>query len=294
MKKLYDLWPFNFGTIKRQDFSAAKVVVLPIPYEATVSSGTGTSAGPQAIIESSRELDELDDPKETGEVIGLHATDIFTLDEVNVSKNSALEAIAGIEQAVNNEVIRHNKIPLMLGGEHTITIGAVRALRKKYRDISILHLDAHTDLMNSLDGTKYSHACTMRRISELKIPFVSIGIRNMNPEVREYIKAKKLKNIYFAPEIPPLEKILKGLTKNVYLTFDLDCLDPSIMPSVGTPEPGGLGWYQVLEIINKVAAKVNLVGADVVELKPIPGLDAPNFLAAKLTYNIIINLLRNK
>lgn len=290
MKKIYNTWPFNFGAIHKQDFKKAKVVIVPTPYDATTSFNAGTREGPYAIISSSRYLDELLDSK--GEdLIGLKSTDIFTLDEVEISKNSPKEAIDGVEQAITEEVLKDNKIPLMLGGEHSITLGAVRALKNKYPDISVLQLDAHADLMDEHEGTKYSHACVMRRIRELGLKTVSIGIRNLNIEIQEYFKDQKIENIYFTPFLPPFEKILQGLSENVYLTIDLDVFDPAIMPAVGTPEPGGLGWYDVLNLIKKIAPKKNIIGADVVELCPIPGMVAPDFLAAKLTYQLITNIL---
>lgn len=128
---------------------------------------------------------------------------------------------------------------------------------------------------------------------DLGTPIVQIGIRNINTEIADYLKVKKLKHTYFAPKIPPLSKILNGLTKNVYLTVDLDVFDPSIMPSVATPEPGGLGWYEVLKIIEAIGKKKKIVGADVMELCPIPGLEAPNFLAAKLVYKMIRVCIKN-
>jgi agmatinase len=181
----------------------------------------------------------------------------------------------------------------MLGGEHSITLGAVKALKKKYKDLSVLQLDAHTDLMNEYEGSRYSHACVMRRILDQKIPAVQIGIRNMNTEIDGYLKKnpKQEKNIYFAPGLPDADEVAGKLTKNVYLTFDLDAFDPSIMPSVGTPEPGGLLWQEAVDFIEQISKKVNIVGADVVELMPIPGLHAPDFLAAKLVYQIIKAIL---
>jgi len=292
MKKLYELWPFNFGAIHNQDFTEAKIIIVPMPYEGTVSFNVGTSNGPYNIIANSRYLDELFDSKGS-DLIGMQSTDIFTLNEAELSKNSPKEALMGVEQIIGQEVLKFDKFPMMLGGEHSITYGAVKAIKKKYKDVSVLHFDAHTDLLNIHEDCKYSHACVMHRIKDLKIPSVSIGIRNINTEIKEYIKKNKIRHIYMAPEIPTVDQILKGLSKNVYLTFDLDCLDPSIMPSVGTPEPGGLGWYDTLKIIEEISKKVNLVGADVVELKPIPGLDAPDFLASKLVYNIIKNKLAN-
>lgn len=285
MKK-YQLWPFNFGAIHHQNFGKAKVVIVPVPYDATTSFNAGTRNGPYAIINSSRFLDELWDGG-GDDLIGVKSTDIFTLDEVEISKDSPKEALLGVAQVIENEVLAHNKMPLMLGGEHSITFGAISAMVKKYPDLSILHLDAHADLFDEYEGTKYNHACVMRRVRELGVKVVSVGIRNINSEIRQYFKNQGMKDVFFAPKIPVIAKITQNLTKHVYLTVDLDVLDPSIMPSVGTPEPGGFSWYEVLKIIQDVAKVKKIVGADVVELSPIPGLVAPDFLAAKLVYNII-------
>jgi agmatinase len=285
MEKHYQKWPFNFGAIHNQSFQKSKVVVVPVPYEGTTSFNGGTRNGPYAIINNSRYLDELFD-SHGDELIGVGATDIFTLDELELSANSPKEAVEGVEQAILDEVLKYKKIPLMLGGEHSITLGAVRALKKKYSDLSVLQLDAHADLIDVYVETKYSHACVMRRIKELGIKTEQVGIRNLNAEIKDYFKGGQAKGVHFAPKIPTAE-ILKGLSKNVYLTVDVDVFDPSIMPSTGTPEPGGLGWYEVLNLIEKVAKAKNIVGADVVELAPIPGIVAPDFLAAKLVYKII-------
>ena len=292
MKKLYETWPFNFGAIHKQDFKQAKIVVAPVPYDSTSSFKGGMREGPQAIIENSRYLDELLGDKEADVLIGVKSTDIFTLDEIVVSRNSAKEAVDGVEQAIAGEVLAHNKIPLMLGGEHSITLGAVNAMKKKYPDLSVMQFDAHTDLIDEYEGSKYSHACVMRRVMEQGIKTVQIGIRNMNTEVADFIKSHK-PLIFEAPGLPPIEKALKGLTKNVYLTFDFDAFDPSIMPSTGTPEPGGLYWFETIKFLEGISKKINIVGADVVELMPIPGLHAPDFLAAKLVYKII-NCILNK
>jgi len=294
MKKPYfQTWPFNFGALRNQDFEKAKVVIIPVPYEATTSWKAGTREGPYDIISASRQLDELFFKKG-----GFINFPVFTMKEVELLGDTGEEAKRGMEQVVS-EILDYNspttlplsrapkkKIPFLLGGEHSITLGAVRALYQKYSNLSVLQLDAHLDLLDEYCGSKYTHACVMRRIKDLKIPTVQVGIRSIDPESKDYIKKEKIKNIFQAPEIP-VEKILKGLTKTVYLTIDLDVFDPSIMPSVGTPVPGGLGWYEVLDLIEKVAKKKNVVGADVVELCPIPGLVAPNFLAAKLVYKIM-------
>ena len=278
-KKPYlQTWPYNFGAIKNQSLEKAKVVIFPVPYDITTSWRGGTREGPAAIIMASRQLDELF-------FKGGNPSPIFTWEEVELAAEVGLETIRGLEEIVSS-VLRKDKIPFLLGGEHSISLGGVRAVKKKYPNLSVLQLDAHPDLLDEYCGSKYSHASVMRRIRDLKIPTVQVGIRSIDPEVQEYIQKEKIKNIFEAPQIP-IDKILKGLTKNVYLTVDLDVFDTGIMPSVGTPVPGGLGWYQVLNLIEKVAKNKNIVGADVVELLPIPGLVAPNFLAAKLTYKII-------
>ena len=294
MKKLYETWPFNFGAIHKQDFKKSKIVVTPVPYDATSSFKGGMREGPYAIIGNSRYIDELLEDASGEKLTGLKTTDIFTLDEIVLSRNSAKEAIDGVEQAIYDEIVKHGKIPLMLGGEHSITLGAVKALKKKYKDLSVLQFDAHTDLMNEYEGSQYSHACVMRRILDLKIPAVQIGIRNTNTEIEEYLKKSKNISVYKAPGLPEAEEIAGKLSKNVYLTFDLDALDPSIMPSVGTPEPGGLLWHETISFIDEISKHVNIVGADVVELMPIPGLHAPDFLAAKLVYEITKAILAKK
>jgi agmatinase len=294
-KKLYEQWPFNFGAIHEQDFEKAKIVIAQIPYDSTASYGGGQRNGPQAIISASRYVDELLD-SHGGKLVGLKPTDVFTIDEIVVSRNSVEEAMQGIEQAIDEQIVKKNKMPLVLGGEHSISYGVVKALKKKYSDLSVLQFDAHADLLNEYEGSRFSHACVMRRISELGVSIAQVGIRNMNKEIEEYLakNKKQAKNLHFAPGIPSIAKILSGLTKNVYLTFDLDALDPSIMPAVGTAEPGGLLWNETIKAIEEISKKVNIVGADVVELAPIPGFEAPNFLAAKLAYQIILGMLNKK
>jgi agmatinase len=198
--------------------------------------------------------------------------------------------VKGVENAIQNEVLSHGKIPFMLGGEHSITLGAVRAMRKKYSDLSVLQFDAHTDLIDEIEGSRFSHACVMRRIQEEKIKTVQVGMRNYDTDIKAYIKRERCP-VYDAPGLPKAKEVAKKLTRNVYLTFDLDAFDPSIMPATGTPEPGGLYWNETIKFIEEISKHVNIVGADVVELMPIPGLHAPNFLAAKLVYNIIKNIL---
>lgn len=283
-KKPYlQTWPFNFGAIKNQNFKKAKVVIIPVPYDITTSWRGGTRGGPYAIISASRQLDEMffirDNP-----------FPVFTYEEVELSSTPGEEVIWGLEEIAGN-ILKKNKLPFLLGGEHSISLGGVRAVHSKYPNLSVLQLDAHPDLLDEYCGSKYTHTCVMRRIRDLKIPTVQVGIRSIDPETKDFIKKEKIKTIFEAPKIPQ-EKILKNLTKNVYLTVDLDVFDPSIMPSVGTPQPGGLGWYEVLDLIEAVAKNKRIVGADVVELCPIPGMVAPDFLAAKLVYKIINYIIK--
>lgn len=275
------LEPFNFGGLAEQNYAKAKVVVFPVPYDSTTYYKPGAKEGPRAIIDASRHM-EIYDIK-SGK--SLKDTDVFTLEELEPSKNSPKETLSRVEKVIA-QILADKKIPFMLGGEHSITAGAVWAFAKAQKDFSVLQIDAHSDLRDVFEGTKFHHASVMRRVREKVPSVVQIGIRSMCSEEAEYIEKKKIKNIFFAPNLP-MEKILSSLKKNVYLTFDIDALDPSIMPATGTPEPGGLGWYETLEFLEAVAKTKNIIGADLVELAPIPGLIFPDFLAAKLACKII-------
>lgn len=273
---------FNFGTTEN-NFQEAKVVIFPVPYEVTVCYGTGTKKAPDAIISASKYITEFDIELQKN----LDEIGFFTLKEFEPSKNSPKEAIEEIENQVEKIINEaKDKFFLMLGGEHSITLGAVKAFLKKYPRLSVLQLDAHADLYDKFQETSFSHACTAKRIHEMNLPVVGVGIRGLSNEEWKFIKEKDIKSIFYAPEIP-VEKILGLLNDDVYLTVDMDVFDPSIMPAVGTPEPGGLGWYEVLNLIREVAKKKNIVGADVVEFSPIPGFIASDYLAAKLVYKII-------
>jgi len=268
------LEPFNFLGLNEQNYEAAKVVIFPVPYNSTTYWKSGTKDGPQALIEASRhiELYDLETKKNLAE------TGIFTLPFLEPSKNSPKETTERIKKVVT-QILGDNKFPLMIGGEHSITLGAIQAFKEKFGDFSVLQIDAHSDLRDEFEGTKFHHACVMKRTKDLGISITQVGIRSVS-------EGEKLENAFFAPDLP-VEKIISTLKEKVYLTFDLDGLDPSIMPSTGTPEPGGLLWYETLKLIKEVAQKRKIIGADVVELDPIPGLAAPDFLAAKLVYKII-------
>ncbi|PIP23634.1 MAG: agmatinase [Candidatus Nealsonbacteria bacterium CG_4_10_14_0_2_um_filter_38_17] len=277
------LEPYNFGGLEKQNYKSSKVVIVPVPYESTTYYLSGTKEGPWAIIDASRHMELYDIEKDTN----ASKVGIFTLEELEPSKNSPKETVLRVENVVA-KILEDGKFPFTLGGEHSVTLGAVSAFKKKFlHNLSVLQMDAHTDLRNEFEGTKFHHGCVMRRIvDDLKLSVTQVGIRSTTEEEMIYIKESKKNSIFYGKQYE-IEKVISTLKENVYLTFDLDALDPSIMPSVGTPEPGGLGWYESLDLLKAVAQSRNIVGADVVELSPIPGLIAPDFLAAKLVYKII-------
>jgi len=285
--------PKNFLALpeKLSNFKKSEFVILPIPYEESTTFVKGTKFGPQALISASQELELFDCelgfyPSERG---------ICTLDELEILASNTEKMLERIED-VANSILEEGKFLFSIGGEHTITMGLVRAFKKKYPGLSVLQLDAHADLRDFYQGSKYSHASVMRRIGEL-CPYAGVGIRSISEEELSFAKKRKIR-LSFAHKIKDdlsfFDEVLKFLSDDVYLTLDLDFLDPSIMPSVGTPEPGGLGWEKTLNLLKKLAQTKNVVGFDVVELCPVPGFFAPNFLAAKLIYKIMGYVISGK
>ncbi len=266
------------------NFDEAKVVILPIPYDATVSYQSGSRNGPGAIITASKYVELYDDELEADfSTIGIH-----TAEAMEIVKSGPKEMLESIEEEAS-EIISAGKFLVSLGGEHSISSPLVKAHAKKYKNLSVLQLDAHADLRESYQGTIYSHASAMRRIREIT-PAVQLGIRSFSEEDANLIKKEKLpvlKSIDILNGDGWKDMIKKNLTEKVYVTIDIDVFDPSIMPATGTPEPGGLGWYKVLEILRFVSEEKRVVGFDTVELMPIPGLVAPDFMAAKLIYKMI-------
>jgi agmatinase len=290
----------NFGGIS-SDFSnyeKAKVVILPLPYEKTTSYIQGTKKGPQAIISASYYLELYDEElkKEPYEV-GLHTLNEFIPQE---------ESLEGSLEQIHQRflpLIKTSKLIVTLGGEHSLSLPIVRAFKTRYPNLSVLYLDAHADLRDEYEGEKYSHACVGRRISEIS-PLVEVGIRSLSKEEADYIEKRKLKVFYNyqiedkkdppAARLPArqgrqgwIKEVISDLSQDVYITVDLDIFDTGIMPSVGTPEPGGLSWCEVLELLFQTAQNKNIVGFDIVELVPQKGNVAPDFLAAKLVYKLI-------
>jgi len=275
--------PFNFLGFRKQNPKKSKVWILPVPFEATVFNLGGTKEGPKAIIDASRNIEFFDeDLKKDISKIG-----IFTLPFLSLTKNSPKEAVFQIQKATE-KILENKKFPVILGGEHTLTLGVVLALKKFFKnDFSILQFDAHSDLRDEFEGTKYHHATFARRIVEdLKMKICQVGIRAISKEEFEFIKKEKRVKVFYKRNYAKKE-ILDFLTKKVYLTIDLDALDPSIMPAVGTPEPEGLFFENILEIVKEIVKEKEILGFDVVELSPIPGFFAPNYLAAKLISKIL-------
>ena len=264
-----------------------RAIVIPFGLEKTVSYGSGTKNGPKEIIKASHQVELYDEEFncEPFKKIG-----IKTIKPFKISKNikTALEQISKL----NENIISKNLFPLTLGGEHSITPGCVKPFAKKYNKICILHFDAHADLRNSYNNEKYSHASAIRRCLDNKnVSLISFGIRNISKEEIPYLKKNSKRiNIFWAKDKKKwdLKKFKKLINKkNVYLTFDVDGFDSSLMPATGTPEPGGLFWDEALEIIKIAAKNSNIVGADINELAPIKGFNSYNFLVAKLAYKIL-------
>ena len=263
------------------------VVVIPFGLEKTVSYGGGTSKGPKEIIKASHQVELFDEDlnKEPYKNIGIKTLKPFPIKK---NMNNALKQIENI----NKILLDKKKFPLILGGEHSLTPGAIRPFVKKFEKICLLHFDAHADLRNSYNGNKFSHASAIRRcLDNSNVSVISFGIRNISLNEISFLKKNKKRiKIYWAKDksrwnLDEFKKIINN--KKVYLTFDVDGLDLSIMPATGTPEPGGLFWDEAMNIIKIAAKSSHIVGADVNELSPIKGFDSYNFLAAKLVYKII-------
>ncbi len=277
--------PRSFAGLSPQAaaLAKAKVVVLPVPYDGTTEFKSGAREGPQAIIDASPYLElydaELD--REISEV-GIH-----TLPEVQPHMRSP-ELMVERVYRIAKCLLDKNKLIAMLGGEHLLTLGMVRAYKEKYRKLSVLQLDAHTDLRDQYQGTKYSNACVMRRVWEL-CPVVQVGVRSFSLEERQFMKKQRIEPFYAEAATSPdfVSRVVSKLTPQVYVSIDLDVFDPSIMSAVGTPEPGGMSWQQVLELLRAVGAEKKIVGFDLTELCPREGPTSCAYLAAKLAYKIM-------
>ena len=264
-----------------------KVVVVPFGLEKTVSYGGGTKNGPKEIIKASHQVELYDEELhcEPYKNIGIKTLKPFKIDR-NITK--ALKRISN----TNKEILKKKLFPITLGGEHSITPGCIVPFVKKYKKLLLLHFDAHADLRQSYNGERFSHASAIRRCLDYKnVSVVSFGIRNISQSEISYLKKNSTRiKIFWAKDkikwdLNKFKKMIKN--KNVYITFDVDGLDSSIMPATGTPEPGGLFWDETLNIIKIASKNSNIVGADINELSPIKGFNSYNFLVAKLIYKIL-------
>ena len=271
----------NFET----GFEEAKFIIIPVPYDSTVSYRSGSRNGPHSILDASRNIELFDieleeEPYKKG---------VFTLNEVEPVRGNVLETLDEIDR-VTKDVTQRGKIPVVIGGEHTITVGAVKSLS---RDVVVVDLDAHSDLRDSYQGDAFCHASTMRRILDQGKTVIEIGVRSMSLEEFQFIKEKNLP-VFYREEIRrrTLRNVLTDIRcliggKKVYLSIDVDVLDPSEAPGVSTPEPDGLSFRDVQEITREVCYSSNVIGVDVVEVAPIPGSVVTEFLAAKLLYKTL-------
>lgn len=268
-------------------YAQASTIILPIPFDKTSTWLKGADKGPAAIIEASKYL-ELYDIETESEV---YKKGIYTAKPIHAASSSVL--LRKTDTTISR-YLKDNKLVVTLGGDHSVSIGVMKSYARHYRDLSILHLDAHADSRDSYEGTPYSHACVIARAREFTKNIVSVGIRSMDSSERAHFDRKKM---FFAHDIHDSDKwtnsAVRLLTDSVYITIDLDVFDPGIMPSTGTPEPGGLGWYQIMKLLVSVSKSKRIVGFDVVELCPSKN-KAPDFLAARLIYTLLSYIHANK
>jgi agmatinase len=278
------LGEFGGTTPTTSDFEHARVVILPVPLDRTTSYVPGTRTGPHEILVASSHMELWDEETQTD----VHSVGIYTLPEMEFPFASMDEVVDEIRR-VAAEIVNRGKFPVILGGEHSITPPVVAAVAAKHKGLSVLQIDAHADLRDTFMGTPHNHACAMRRTLE-HAPITQVGIRSLSNEEAADIASLKTRVFYdFNMRQDPawMDRVVDSLSDAVYITIDVDGFDPAIMPSTGTPEPGGLSWYEGLGLLRRVIEHRTVVGCDIVELSPMPGNAAPNFLCAKLLYKIL-------
>ncbi len=266
------------------DLHTARVTIIPAPLEYSVCYIKGTEHGPQAILDASSQMELYDEeldccPIEVG---------VYTRPQLDYSGMDHYAALKATGNAVR-EVLLRGQLPLTLGGEHSLSAPAIAAVREHYPDLTVVHIDAHGDLRDEYEGTPLSHASIERRVVDMNIPLLEIGIRSFSPEEAAFMKTHPNVSIIWAHQLARGTATLpwERLSKHTYVTIDLDAFDPGEMPAVGTPEPGGLSWYQVLDLFREICQRTTIVGMDVVELCPMSGQVRADFLAAKLVYKMI-------
>jgi agmatinase len=278
--------PLSFLGLRspQADFAAARAAIIPAPYDGTTTYRSGTREGPRAILAASRELEFYDE--ETGTEAYLQG--IATLEELAVTVASPRDMVNRVRQA-GDFVLDAGKLPVLLGGEHLLSLGMIEALARRHADLTILHLDAHADLRATYQGSPFSNACIMYQALQ-HAPLVQVGIRSLTREEHQLVRERQIP-CFFAQQLCAdatlWERIVPLLGPRVYISIDLDVFDPAIMPAVGTPEPGGLGWYEVLRLLRQVIRTRRVVGFDVMELLPQPHSIAADFFAARLVYKLL-------
>jgi agmatinase len=273
------------GTLPtRRSFDDSRVVILPVPVDRTTSYVGGTRNGPHEILQASTHM-ELWDEEMRADV---HGVGIFTLPEMELPFGDMQTIVDEIER-VAYEIIGRGKFLVSLGGEHSITPPLVSAAARKHPDLTVLQIDAHADMRDAYMGTPHNHACAMRRAAEYA-RITQVGIRSLSTEEAEALPRLKT-SVFFDVEMRRdpqwIDAVVESLGPNVYVTIDVDGMDPAIMPATGTPEPGGLSWQEITALLRATAEHRTIVAADIVELSPIPGMVAPNFLCAKLLYKLL-------
>lgn len=263
---------------------SAGAVLVPVPYDSTTSYKTGAREGPKAIIAASRQLEDYDLELDRS----VSDVGIYTTPEIVVDASGPKAMVGRVRRAV--ESVGEGPLIGLLGGEHTVTIGAVYALRGRWPDLSVLYLDAHADMRDEYMGTKWGHASVARRIHEV-CPISLVGVRSLSAEERRFIEEAEVPTVFWPPQSGALgsvvDRVLSSLSDRVYVSVDLDVFDPSAMAAVGTPEPGGMTWAEVTALLKVVAEQRKVVGFDLVELSPSEGPEASAFTAAKLAYKMI-------
>ncbi len=266
------------------DPATARLTIIPAPLEYSVCYMKGTEHGPQAILDASSQMELYDEELDYCPIeIGVHTRPLLNYQGMD---HAAALKVTG--EAVR-EVLQGGQLPLTIGGEHSLSAPLIAAVREYFPDLTVVHIDAHGDLRNEYEGTPLSHACIERRVVDMGIPLTEIGIRSFSPEEAEFMKTQPDVAIVWGYQLArgnasiPWER----LSKHTYVTIDLDALDPSEMPAIGTPEPGGLHWYQMLDLFREICRRTTVVGMDVVELCPMQGQTRADFLAAKLVYKMI-------
>ena len=278
--------PLSFGGTKPESrsFDDSRVVILPVPLDRTTTYVPGTSSGPREILQASAHMELWDE--EIG--VDVHGIGIYTMPEMELPFDAIKEALDEIGR-IATAIMARDKFLVTLGGEHSITPAIVRAAAARHDGLSVLQIDAHADLRDSYMGPRWNHACAMRRSLE-HARCTQVGIRSLSPEEARVASALSTKIFYdfnMRQDARWIDRVVESLSDAVYLTIDCDGFDPAVMPAVGTPEPGGLSWYEMLALLKAVLTRKRVVACDVVELCPIPGNIAPNFMCAKLVYKIL-------